>query len=84
MMPAEQTAASVLERHFLELRCTLLDIAAAFDRLERAGDFPAIARDPRLVKLKQGLEILQSSGDDRAERIQMLFSDPYVEGWKRG
>jgi len=77
------SAAAVLERHFLELRCTLLDMAAAFDRMERAGEFAAIAGDPRLAKLREGLKILQSSGDDRAERIQMLFSDPYVEGWKQ-
>ncbi len=80
---SHQPAAAVLERHFLELRCTLLDMAAAFDRLERAGDFAAIASDPRIVKLKQGLEILQSTGSDRAERIQLLFSDPYVEGWQK-
>lgn len=78
-----QSAAAVLDRHYLELRCTLLDIAAAFDRMERAGEFAAIASDPRLVKLREGLKILQSSGDDRAERIQMLFSDAYVEGWNR-
>jgi hypothetical protein len=82
-MPAQPSAAAVLERHYLELRCTLLDMAAAFDRMERAGEFAAIASDPRLVKLHEGLKILQSSGDDRAERIQMLFSDAYVEGWKR-
>jgi hypothetical protein len=81
-MPA-QSAAAVLDRHYLELRCTLLDMAAAFDRMERAGQFAAIANDPRLEKLREGLKILQSSGDNRAERIQMLFSDPYVEGWKK-
>jgi hypothetical protein len=82
-MPAQQSAAAILDRHYLELRCTLLDMAAAFDRMERSGEFAAIASDPRLVKLREGLKILQSSGDDRAERIQMLFSDPYVEGWKK-
>ena len=82
-MSTHTTAAAVLERHFLELRCTLLDMAAAFDRMERAGDFAAIASDPRLEKLREGLKILQSSGNDRAERIQLLFSDPYVAGWKQ-
>ena len=37
-----QSAAAVLDRHYLELRCTLLDMAAAFDRMERAGEFAAI------------------------------------------
>ncbi len=81
-MPVPPTAAAVLERHYLELRCTLLDMAAAFDRMDRAGDFAAIASDPRIAKLREGLKILQSSGDDRAERIQMLFSDAYEPNWK--
>jgi hypothetical protein len=33
--------------------------------------------------IQQGLGILASAGSDRAERIQMLFSDEYIEGWNR-
>jgi hypothetical protein len=33
--------------------------------------------------LQEGIAILASGGGDRAERIQMLFSDPYVAHWNR-
>jgi hypothetical protein len=78
-----QSAAAILDRHYLELRCGLLDLAAAFDRLERAEGAASLAQDRRMQLLKQGLEIVASSGTDRAERLQLLFSDPYVEGWNR-
>jgi hypothetical protein len=81
-MPTQQSASAILERHYLELRCILLDMAAAFDRMERSGEFQAVANDPRLMKLREGLKILQSTGDDRAERIQMLFSDAYDAEWR--
>ncbi len=81
-MPTIQTAAQVLDRHSLEIRCGLLDLAAAFDRLERSDGFRQTADDPRLKLIEEGLRILASPGDDRAERLQMLFSDQYVPNWK--
>jgi hypothetical protein len=33
--------------------------------------------------LQEGIAILETGGGDRAERIQMLFSDPYVPHWNR-
>ena len=81
-MPTVQTAQQVLDRHYLEIRCDLLDLAAALDRLERSDGFSQAAQDPRLKLLHEGLRILSSAGDDRAERIQMLLSDSYVPQWK--
>ncbi len=82
-MPTIQTSQQVLDRHYLEIRCGLLDLAAAFDRLERSDGFAQTANDPRLTLIHEALQILTSpSGDDRAERIQMLLSDSYVPGWK--
>lgn len=82
-MPTQQTAADVLERHFLEIRCGLLSLAAALDRVERSDGADALRSDERLKLISQGVEILGSGGDDRAERLQMLFSDSYEEGWNR-
>ena len=76
-----QTAQDILDRHYLELRCGLLDLAAAFDRIERAQGSAATASDPRMQLLARGLDIVASGGTDRAERLQLLFSDPYVDGW---
>lgn len=81
-MPTIQTAQQVLDRHYLEIRCGLLDLAAALDRLERSDGFDQTAQDPRLQRVHEGLKIVASAGNDRAERLQMLFSDAYVPQWK--
>ena len=73
----------VLERHYLEIRCGLLDLAAALDRIERSDGFGAARDDHRLKLVAQAIEILKTSGTDRAERIQMLFSDAYERGWNK-
>lgn len=80
---ATQTALTVLDRHYLELRCELLNVAATLDRIERHSGAEAALRDPRMGQIREGLAILSSSGTDRAERLQLLFSDPYVPGWNR-
>jgi hypothetical protein len=82
-MHTVQTATQVLDRHYLELRCEILNLAAALDRVERASRFHDVAADPRIVLLRKGLEILLSNGTDRAERVQLLFSDEYRPGWNR-
>jgi len=76
-------ASAVLDRHFLELRCEILNLAAALDRIERADGYTDVGSDPRLAQLRQGLEILTAGGSDRAEQVQLLFSDEYQAGWNR-
>jgi hypothetical protein len=80
-MSSSQAAPAVLERAYLEIRCKLLDVAASLDRVARAEGGDRVQADPRLAQIKQGIEILGSTGADRAERIQMLFSDPYIVNW---
>lgn len=77
------TANDVLNRHFLEIRCGLLDLAAALDRIERSAGVDQLRSDTRLDQIRQGLQILSQDGTDRAEQIQLLFSDQYVDGWNR-
>jgi hypothetical protein len=78
-----QSAGEVLDRHFLEIRCGLLDLAAALDRIERSDAFAKAKSDARLGQIREALKILASDGSDRAERIQLLFSDEYQAGWNR-
>ena len=78
---AAQTAISVLDRHYLEIRCELLNLAATLDRIERQSGAEAALTDPRMKEIREGLRILSETGTDRAERIQLLFSDPYQPGW---
>lgn len=80
---AKQSATVILDRQFLEMRCQLLDLAAAFDRLERAPAFDQLTPDDRLRLLQEAVAILASPGANRAERLQLLFSDQYTPGWNR-
>ncbi|MGQ0636989.1 MAG: hypothetical protein ACT4QC_20460 [Planctomycetaceae bacterium] len=82
-MPSPPTAATVLDRVYLEVRCKLLDVAACLDRIDRAEGCEELQSDARLRQLYNGIALLESRGGDRAECVQMLFSDPYVAGWNR-
>ncbi len=73
------TAKATLDRHFLEARCLLLDIAAILDRIDRGGD----VSDVRLDKIREGIQILQTGDPGRAEKIQQLFSINYDENWEK-
>jgi hypothetical protein len=75
-------APQVLERCFLESRSKLLDLAATFDRLDRAEG--SVADDPRRAKLDAALRLLLDGQADRAERLQVLFSRPYDPEWAAG
>ena len=78
-----QTATEVLDRSFLEVRAKLLELAACLDRIDRAEDADRARQDARLGQIRQCLQILGRPATDRAESIQMLFSDPYQPGWNR-
>jgi hypothetical protein len=82
-MSSPLSADAVLDRVYLEIRCKLLDIAACLDRVHRSDDARAVESDPRLDQIARGIDILSGDGIDRAERIQMLFSDAYVPQWNR-
>jgi hypothetical protein len=73
-------APELLDREFLEVRAKLLQIAATFDRMDRAEG--SVADDPRMKRLHQALEILLNDAPDRAEQIQLLFSRTYEDEWQ--
>lgn len=77
------TAAEVLSREFLEIRAKVLDLAAALDRLSRAGG--SADDDPRLVRVREALAIVleqRGSAADRAEQVQLVFSRSYDQAWQ--
>jgi hypothetical protein len=76
-------AAKALDAYFLEARSKLLDLAAILDRIERGDDADAKADDPRMERIRQAIGVLAEGGDDRAERVQQIFSLPYDPSWKR-
>ena len=78
------TAAEVLDRMFLDVRCRLLDVAATLDRLQRCPGAEGLVSDRRMQLIREAIDILNSTGVDRAERLQMLFSDSYLPNWIQG
>jgi len=74
-------APELLDKEYLEVRAKILEIGSSLDRLDGAtGD---LSDDPRVGLLLRGLEELINTEPGRAERIQLIFSLPYDENWRR-
>jgi hypothetical protein len=75
-MVSSMDGRGVVSEYFLELRARVLDLAAGFDRIERAPGGSALLReDPGLQQLRAALGILAETGcTDRTERILRSFS----------
>ncbi len=67
----------VVDRYFLEHRAKLIDIAAFFDRVDRAGG--TFAGDYRMAALHKALDVLSDGQANRAGRILAIFSDDTTE-----
>ena len=76
-------ARNALDAYFLEARHRALDLAAILDRIGRGSGAGELDADPRLVKLRQALEVLADPSGGRAERIQKIFSIDYDPSWER-
>jgi len=74
------SAPEILNREFLEIRCKVLELAAAFDRLERSEG--SVSTDPRLTRLREALKTILEQPSDRAEQVQMIFSREYDDQWQ--
>ena len=71
-----RSANETLDQYFLEMRWRCLSLAADLDRIERApGGQNLIDSDARLQKLRDALGILSTVRGNRAEQVQLLFSD---------
>ena len=82
-MSTERSVLEVLDRDFLEIRARILDLAAALDRLDRAGE-PAGRHHPdrRLAQIRLALEALAVPEPTRAETVQRIFSLDYDPEWR--
>ena len=76
-----QSAQEILDQSFLQVRAKLLEVAASLDRIARAEAADAVADDPRLVRIRESIDVLNSRGLNRAEQIQLIFSDAYDDAW---
>ncbi len=80
-MASPKTAEEILDDCYLEVRAKLIEIAASLDRVDRADSSGIMDDDPLRGQFREAFEILKSRGFDRAERIQLLFSDEYEPNW---
>lgn len=71
-MPSKQ---DILDLHFMDSRCKLLDLAAFIDRVERHPG----AADFRFDVFKEALAILSSDRPQRAKAMLEAFSDHSTE-----
>ena len=69
------TRQEVLDLYFMDARSKLVDIAAFFDRVDRATGEP----DFRLAALKKAAELLRTETPGRAKGVLMSLSDPTSE-----
>ncbi len=84
-----RTAQQILQDEFLLARARILELAAIFDRIDRAvseisacppQDLDAFKQ--KLNLLAEGVTILQESQPSRASRVQKLMSRPYDPTWR--
>lgn len=69
------TRQQVLDLYFMEARSKVLDLAAFFDRVDRAEG----ESDFRLDALREALKSLDSRFADRAEGVLLALSDRSLE-----
>ncbi|MGI4828358.1 MAG: hypothetical protein ACRYFU_09255 [Janthinobacterium lividum] len=66
----------IVEEYFAESRNHLLELAAFFDRLDRARDTAGTAEDFRVTALKYAAALLLQPGPQRVKRMALVLSDP--------
>jgi hypothetical protein len=77
-MPSGQ---DYLDAQFLEMRARVLSLAADLDRIERAaGGAALLESDARVQNLRRAIKVVLDERTNRAERVQMLFSDQSERG----
>jgi hypothetical protein len=69
------TRQEVLDLYFMDARSKLIDLAAFFDRVERASG----ESDFRLAALEQALVLLRSDQPHKAKAVLLSLSDPTTE-----
>ena len=69
----------IVAEYFAESRNHLLELAAFFDRLERARDAATATQDFRVQALQRAVLVLAEAGPQRVKRMAMLLSDPTEE-----
>ena len=78
-MTSSVAAGRTLDRELLSVRARILELAAALDRIDRD---PGGGADRRMESIQASLAILREIAPNRAERVQLAFSLPYLDAWR--
>ncbi|HEX5471622.1 MAG TPA: hypothetical protein VFW73_07030 [Lacipirellulaceae bacterium] len=79
-MPKLRDLNEVFEQEFLPIRAKLLEVAAALDRLDRTSG--TLGSEMRRRQIREAIEVLLRSENDRAEQVQLIFSRLYEDDWR--
>ena len=74
-LQSPKSALELLDRYYLDMRCNLLETAAAMDRLKSASGGEGIITDRRYQRLLAAIDILTSEEENKAARILDMMSD---------
>lgn len=75
-MASPKSAPELLDMYYLDVRCAILETAAALDRMDRSPDAAETISDQRRANLKKALSVcLSDEADNRVERILVLLSE---------
>jgi hypothetical protein len=81
MMAKARSSMDVFDQEFLPIRAKLLEVAASLDRLDRAGG--SLTSDSRMAQVHAAIQVLLRPVNDRAEKIQLIFSRPFEDDWRK-
>jgi hypothetical protein len=81
LMSTSDSLVKILDREFLDVRAILIDLAASLDRIQREAG--STSGDRRIDKIMQAARILAQEKPNRVEQVQLVFSMPYDEQWKK-
>ena len=79
-MSSPRSKQQILEADYLPIRAKILEIGAAFDRLDQAE---GALQDARQEQLRAAVKILLHDDPQRAEQIQLLFSREFEPDWRQ-
>jgi hypothetical protein len=68
-LPCPMSATELLDRYYLDMRCHVLELASAFDRIERARDSQKALNDVRYKRLMESFDILRQNGTGRTREF---------------
>lgn len=84
-MDKNRNGDAIVAESFLEVRAKLLEVAATLDRIDRASELTPLGDEAgqKRALLGEAVNILLADDQQRAARLQQLFSREYESDWRQ-